>query len=90
MKLDPNFTNSSNAFIRNKKGKIDERSSMLWQRHLWHISKERMQRLIKKGIPYDLDLSDFDTCIDCIKESSLLKLERVKGVKKIKVDPHQH
>ena len=32
-----------------------------------HISRQRMERLIKDDILLDLDFSDFDTCIDCIK-----------------------
>ena len=34
---------------------------------MFHISKQRIERLIKNEILSDLDLSDFDTCVDCIK-----------------------
>ncbi|CAL9085653.1 unnamed protein product, partial [Musa textilis] len=45
----------------------NERSSTLWHRRLGHISKERIERLVKNNILEDLDFTDFDVCIDCIK-----------------------
>ena len=40
---------------------------MLWHKRLGHISRERMERLIKDGILSSLDFSDFSTCVNCIK-----------------------
>ena len=65
--LHPTFINSINAVTSKKRGRIDESSSMLWHRRLGHISRDRMQRLIKEGVLHDLDFTDFDTCVDCIK-----------------------
>jgi hypothetical protein len=57
----------------------DEFSSMLWHRHLGHITRDRMERLTRNGIldsldfSYfqsildSLDFSDFHTCVDCVK-----------------------
>ena len=57
----------------------DEFSSILWHRHLGHITRDRMERLIRNGIldsldfSYfqsildSLDFSDFQTCVDCVK-----------------------
>jgi len=39
----------------------------LCYRRLGHISRPQIERLIKEGIMHDLDFSDFDTCVDCIK-----------------------
>ena len=47
--------------------RLNEKSSTLWHKHLCHISKQRMERLIKNGILLNLDFSNFDTCVDCIK-----------------------
>ena len=65
--LDLKYTNSINAVTCKKRGRIDERSSMLWHKRLGHISRDKMQRLIKEGVLHDLDFLDFDTCVDCIK-----------------------
>jgi len=46
---------------------VDERSTYLWHKRLGHISKERMQRLVKNEILPDLDFTDLNVCVDCIK-----------------------
>ena len=46
---------------------MDERSAYLWHKHLGHISKERIQKLIKNEILPDLDFTDLNVCVDCIK-----------------------
>ena len=50
-----------------KRGLIKENSSILWHRRLGHISKERIERLVKNGILDNLDFTDFQLCVDCIK-----------------------
>ncbi|KAL1194913.1 Retrovirus-related Pol polyprotein from transposon TNT 1-94 [Cardamine amara subsp. amara] len=45
----------------------NENSALLWHKRLCHISKERMMRLIKKELLPQLDFSDLDVCIECIK-----------------------
>jgi hypothetical protein len=42
-------------------------STKLWHYHLGHISRGRIERLIKYDIPIPLDFSNSDYCIDCIK-----------------------
>ena len=44
--------------------RLNEKSSILWQKCLGHISRQRMEILIKDGILQDVDFSDFDTCVD--------------------------
>lgn len=51
----------------NKRMLINENSFMLWHRRLGHISKDRMERLMKENILPKLNFSDFSNCIDCIK-----------------------
>lgn len=53
--------------VLNKKRKISENSAYLWHRRLAHISKERLQRLVKENLLPALDFSDLDTCIECVK-----------------------
>ena len=45
----------------------DETSSKLWHYRLGHISRGRIERLIKDEILERLDFSDSEQCIDCIK-----------------------
>jgi len=50
-----------------KRKRDDETSSKLWHCQLGHISKGRMERLIREEILHPLDFSDSEQCIDCIK-----------------------
>ena len=50
-----------------KRSRIQERSSMLWHKCLAHISRERVERLIKNGIIPSLDFKDMEICVDCIR-----------------------
>jgi hypothetical protein len=56
-----------NVVVGSKCSKNIEISSMLWHRHLDHISRPRIERSIKDDILVNLDFSNFDTCVDCIK-----------------------
>jgi hypothetical protein len=51
----------------NSNKRKDETSSKLWHCRLGHISKGRMERLIREEILQPLDFSDSEQCIDCIK-----------------------
>ncbi|RVW56243.1 Retrovirus-related Pol polyprotein from transposon TNT 1-94 [Vitis vinifera] len=53
--------------VGSKRGLINENSSILWHRRLGHISRERIERLVKEGILQNLDFTDFHVCVDCIK-----------------------
>ena len=64
----------------NKQKRVHDVSSKLWHCHLGHISKGRIERLIKKSILPPLEFSDLEQCIHCIKG---------KYVKKIKKDAKQ-
>jgi hypothetical protein len=46
----------------------DATSAKLWNYRLCHISRGRIERLIKNDILIPLDFSNLDYCIDCIKE----------------------
>jgi hypothetical protein len=52
----------------NKRKRCDDATSAkLWHYRLGHISRERIERLIKDDILIPLDFSNSDYCIDCIK-----------------------
>jgi hypothetical protein len=50
-----------------KKRKRTHDSSKLWHCRLGHISRGRIQNLIKNDILPPLEFSDIEKCIDCIK-----------------------
>ncbi|KAH7866788.1 hypothetical protein Vadar_024998 [Vaccinium darrowii] len=55
--------------VGSKRSRTNEKSFTLWHKRLGHISKDRIQRLVKNGISEDLDFTNSETCVDCIKES---------------------
>jgi GAG-pre-integrase domain len=62
--LSLNVTDIKRGIKRNHEGGY---SLKLWHCRLGHISRDRMQRLIKNEILPTLDFSDFDNCIECVK-----------------------
>jgi hypothetical protein len=52
---------------KSKQKRIDSESSKLWHCHLGHISRGRIERLVKESILPPLEFSDLDQCVDCIK-----------------------
>jgi len=48
--------------VGTKRSLVDERSVYLWHKHLQHISKERMQRLVKNEILSDLNFTNLNVC----------------------------
>ncbi|GJZ21613.1 putative RNA-directed DNA polymerase [Tanacetum coccineum] len=73
LQLDSNFEKSLlsmdvNVISNGTRKHLDEESSSrLWHKRLGHISKDRMQRLIKEEILHHLDFLDFNQCVECIK-----------------------
>ena len=70
LKLDVDFSASLMCVHQNigiKRSMANENSAYLWHKHLGHISKERLQRLVKNEILPNLDFADLGLCVDCIK-----------------------
>ena len=53
--------------VGTKHSLVNERSTFLWHKRLGHISRERMERLIKNEILPYLDFTDLNICVGCIK-----------------------
>jgi hypothetical protein len=53
--------------VGTKRSLINENSSILWHKRLGHISRERLERLVKDEVLENLDFTDFGVCVDCIK-----------------------
>jgi hypothetical protein len=57
----------------------DATSAKLWHYHLGHISRGRIDRLIKNDILTPLDFSNLDYCIDCIKGKYAKQVKKGKA-----------
>ena len=53
--------------VGTKHSLANEQSTFLWHKRLGHVSRERMKKLIKNEILPDLDFTDLNICMDCIK-----------------------
>ena len=51
---------------------------MLWHKRLGHISRNRMERLVKNGVLQNLDFSNFTTCVDSVKGKLTVKVRKNK------------
>ena len=71
---------SSSTSVSKKRKRIDSDSSKLWHCHLGHISRGRMERLVKESILPPLEFSDLEQCIDCIKGKYVKQIK--KGAKR--------
>ena len=74
------YSNSYNVEQIAKRPLIKEKSSMLWHKRLGHISRERVERLIKFDILPNLDFSDLETCVDCCK-GKLTKIKKKESTR---------
>jgi len=62
------YGESFNAELRGTKRKIDNTNSgALWHKHLGHISKKKIERLVLNEILDSIVFISFDVCVECIK-----------------------
>ena len=62
--------------VRNTQKRIDDVSSKLWHCRLGHISRGRIEWLIKGSILPPLEFLDLEQCIDCIKGKYIKKIKK--------------
>jgi hypothetical protein len=65
---------STNVSSKRKKLQVD--SSKLWHCRLGHISRGRIDRLVKAEILPPLELSELEQCVDCIKGKYTKKIKK--------------
>jgi hypothetical protein len=63
--VNENVSSSTNA--NRKRKRTQDASSKLWHCRLGHISKGRIERLVKNEILPPLEFSDLEQCRECIK-----------------------
>jgi hypothetical protein len=61
---------------KNKHKRIDDVSSKLWHNRLGHISRGRIERLVKESILLPLEFLYFEQCIDCIKGKYVQQIKK--------------
>lgn len=54
---------SINAIVAHKRSRIDDKCSMLWYRHLIHIFRKRIKRLVRDDVLSNLDFFDLFACV---------------------------
>jgi hypothetical protein len=64
---DANENVSSFVNANRKRKRTQDASSKLWHCRLGHISRGRIERLVKNDILPSLEFSDFEQCRECIK-----------------------
>jgi len=74
-----NAENAMSANASKKRKRIDS-SSKLWHCRLGHISRGRIERLVKESILPSLELSQLEQCVDCIKGKLVKNIK--KGAKR--------
>ena len=70
LKFDVNFSASLMCVHQNigiKRSMTNENFAYLWHKRLGHISKERLQRLVKNEILPNLEFTDLGLCVGYIK-----------------------
>lgn len=65
--VENNNNTTGNNTIGVKRTLHNEKSAYLWHRRLGHISKQRLQILVKNKTLPELDFSDLEECIECYK-----------------------
>jgi hypothetical protein len=71
-----NRNNSPSANITKKRKRIDGTSSKLWHCRLGHISRGRIEQLIKESILPYLEFSDLEQYVNCIKGKYVKKIKK--------------
>jgi hypothetical protein len=70
------MNDSPSTNVTKKRKRIDEASSKLWHCCLGHISRGRIERLIKESILPHLEFSNLEQCVDCIKGKYVKKIKK--------------
>ena len=67
---------SSSTDVNIKQKSAHDASSKLWHCRLGHISRGRIERLVKNDILPLLELSDLEQCRECIKGKYVKKIKK--------------
>jgi hypothetical protein len=73
---DDNANVFSSTVANRKRKRTHDASSKLWHCRLGHISRGRIERLVKNKILPPLEFSDLEQCIECIKGKFVKKITK--------------
>ena len=73
---DENMNDSPSTNVNKKRKRAENTSSKLWNCRLGHISRGRIERLVKESILPHLEFSDLEQCVDCIKGKYVKKIKK--------------
>ena len=75
VRIDDMYVLNSNIYNKDSvcSYSIVSNSSYLWHLWLWHISKNKIERISKTGILPNLNIENFDVCESCIKGNMTTK-----------------
>jgi hypothetical protein len=73
---DENMNDSPSTNVSKKRKRIDNVSSKLWHCRLGHISRGRIEPLVKESILLHLEFLDLEQCVDCIKGKYVKKIKK--------------
>jgi hypothetical protein len=73
---DNNANVFSSTLANRKRKRTRDASSKLWHCRLGHISRGRIERLVKNEILPPLEYSDLEQCIECIKGKFVKKIKK--------------
>jgi hypothetical protein len=62
--------------VNRKRKRTQDASSKLWHCCLGHISRGRIERLVKNEILPPLEFSDLEQCRECIKGKYIKKIKK--------------
>ena len=65
-----------NSVVGCKLARMNLSSSMLWHKRLGHISRQRLERLVRDSVLSNLDFSNFETCVFCLKRKMTAKTRK--------------
>ena len=71
-------SSSVNYVVGCKRARVNLSSSMLWHKCLGHISRQRLERLVRDGVLSNIDFSDLETCVVCLKGKVTAKTRKEK------------
>ena len=66
--------------VGTKRDLVNKSSTYLWHKRLSHISKVRIERLVKNEILPDLDFTNLDIYIDCIKRKQTKHVSKKRTI----------
>jgi hypothetical protein len=70
------MNDSPSANVTKKQKRIDTVSLKLWHCRLGHISRGRIERLVKESILPHLEFLNLEQCVDCIKGKYVKKIKK--------------